>query len=79
MKAGWEVKPLGDVAKIEKHKQSDAPAIYVGMEDISSGSLEFLGEMLPVGGKSSTYAFGPQHFLYGRLRPYLGSGLITRI
>lgn len=76
MKAEWEVKPLNCVASIDKVKHSQGAAIYVGLEDISNDTLQFLGEMRPVDGKSSTFAFTPAHFLYGRLRPYLNKALL---
>lgn len=72
----WRSVSLNDVAVIErigvdptilKHR-----TIYVGLENIETGGR--LLEVRPVSNgdlKSTKFAFGPNHILYGKLRPYL--------
>ncbi|MDG1018258.1 MAG: restriction endonuclease subunit S [Paracoccaceae bacterium] len=70
--SGWVEKQLGEVVTITKTKGGSRPLPYVGLEDISSGGTgEFTGSLEPQGDKSTTFEFGPDHLLYGRLRPYL--------
>lgn len=72
----WEVKRLGDVVGVKKRINSGSALPYVGMEHISSGTGEFMGELEPVSVKSSTFFFEPGQLLYGRLRPYLNKVLL---
>ncbi len=77
MKAGWEVKALGEVATVTKRQGGARALPYVGLEDVSSGGTgQFLGTMEPQSDKSSTFEFAPHHLLYGRLRPYLNKVLL---
>lgn len=71
MRQGWEVKPLGEVCKIDKRQGIYAGLPYVGMENIESHTARFLGTLTPQEVKSSTFRFSREHVLYGRLRPYL--------
>jgi type I restriction enzyme S subunit len=71
VKAGWEQKRLGDVCTVNKRKHDGSSKPYVGMEDIESGTGRHLGAKSPLAVKSLTFAFTPDHVLYGRLRPYL--------
>lgn len=69
---GWIEKQLGEVVTVAKTKGGVRPLPYVGLENISSGGTgEFTGSLEPQGDKSTTFKFGPEHLLYGRLRPYL--------
>ena len=74
--ADWEVKTLGEVCALEKTKHSGIQLPYVGMEDIESDTGNFTGNRQPLSVKSSTFAFTPDHMLYGRLRPYLNKVLL---
>ncbi|BCO30500.1 hypothetical protein TspCOW1_06030 [Thiohalobacter sp. COW1] len=76
MNGGWETVKLKDVCAIDKTKHSGRSLPYVGLEHIESGTGRFLGEYSPVDVKSSTFQFGPEHVLYGRLRPYLNKVLL---
>ncbi|MBM2715843.1 restriction endonuclease subunit S [Mesorhizobium caraganae] len=73
--AGWEIRPLYEVCDVEKRKHSNGPATYVGLEDISSDTGEFVGRRDGQSVKSATFAFTDKHLLYGRLRPYLNKVL----
>jgi type I restriction enzyme S subunit len=75
VKAGWQLKRLGDVCKIDKAQgiYSDLP--YVGLENIESHTARFIGSFDPQSVKSSTFRFSTKHVLYGRLRPYLNKVL----
>lgn len=72
----WEMKRLGDVVSVVRRINSGRAMPYVGMEHISSGTGEFLGEHTPTVVKSNTFMFEPGHLLYGRLRPYLNKVLL---
>jgi type I restriction enzyme S subunit len=74
----WEERRLGDVVSVKKRINSGSALPYVGMEHISSGTGEFLGELDPVAVKSSTFFFEPGQLLYGRLRPYLNKVLLPK-
>jgi len=49
---------------------------YVGLEDISNATGEFLGSYQSRSMKSTTFQFTSKHVLYGRLRPYLNKALL---
>lgn len=69
--SSWKSVQLGDVCKIDKKQDDHAGLPYVGMEHIESQTGRFVGSLEPQTVKSKTFCFGPQHVLYGRLRPYL--------
>ncbi len=71
----WETALLGDVCLIDKTKHNGDASPYVGLEDISSNTGEFLGGFEPTVMKSTTFRFDERHLLYGRLRPYLNKAL----
>lgn len=72
----WSSAALGDVAEIERKSisPSEIPSgsRYVGLEHIESGgtSLSF-GEVSNGELASNKFCFGPNHILFGKLRPYL--------
>ena len=76
MKAGWATASLGDVAVIERRgvDPSSVPhdTIYLGLEHIEAGGRilgrSTVGESSVV---STKFRFGPEHVLFGKLRPYL--------
>lgn len=72
----WNMKRLGDVVTVVRRINNGKPLPYVGMEHISSGTGEFLGDSAPVVVKSNTFKFEPGQLLYGRLRPYLNKVLL---
>jgi type I restriction enzyme, S subunit len=72
----WPVAALADVATIERDSVQPeriiSGTLYVGLENIDpSGS--FTGVRAVDAGEleSNKFSFGPQHILYGKLRPYL--------
>lgn len=72
----WKTVAISDVATIERESVDAANipsgTVYVGLENIQSG-----GRLINIrtvdGGElaSNKFVFGPQHLLYGKLRPYL--------
>lgn len=72
----WSIAALGDVAAIERKSispsQIPSGSRYVGLEHIESGgaSLTF-GEVANGELASNKFCFGPDHILFGKLRPYL--------
>ena len=75
MKAGWAIKPLGDVCVFDKQPGLHKNLPYVGLEHIESHTAQFIGSTDPASVKSATFRFSNQHVLYGRLRPYLNKVL----
>ncbi len=67
---------LGEICELEKNQGNFKNMIYVGMEDIESGTGKFIGDMQPKEVKSKTFRFGSNNLLYGRLRPYLNKVLL---
>ena len=72
----WPLVPLKSVATIERSvvdpRRLAEGTQYVGLEDIPSGG----GQVRPVTLKngdlaSAKFRFGPEHVLFGKLRPYL--------
>src|ERR1035441_865209 len=76
VKKGWQAKTLGEVCVVDKCQGSHKNLPYVGLEHIESHTGRFLGSTEPVGVKSSTFKFSPEHVLYGRLRPYLNKVMV---
>jgi type I restriction enzyme S subunit len=75
MKAGWEIKKLGEVCEFDKNQGIYSGLPYVGLEDIQSDTAQFVGSETARSVKSSTFRFSQRHVLYGRLRPYLNKAL----
>ena len=75
MKAGWGIKPLGEVCTFDKVQGIHTGLPYVGLVDIESHTARFVGSSEPQPVKSSTFRFTRAHVLYGRLRPYLNKVL----
>jgi len=71
VKAGWTIKPLGEVCDFDKQQGLHKNLPYVGLEHIESHTAQFIGSTDPVAVKSATFRFSNYHVLYGRLRPYL--------
>lgn len=71
----WPHVPLGSVAFVEKTRH-DGNLPYVGLEDISNRTGEFLGSKAPQSVRSTTFRFTREHVLYGRLRPYLNKAFL---
>ena len=68
--------PLGKVAEIERDgispEQIRSGTPYLGLEHIESGGRILSREPVGKGELASTkFRFGPDHVLYGKLRPYL--------
>lgn len=67
---------LGDIAEIERYGISPerilAGTPYLGLEHIEAGGRILSSEPVESGElASSKFQFGPDHLLYGKLRPYL--------
>jgi type I restriction enzyme, S subunit len=75
MRKGWRVKRLGDVCAVDKAQGLHHQLPYVGLEHIESHTAQFIGSTEPQSVKSSTFRFSGEHFLCGRLRPYLNKVL----
>ena len=75
MRAGCEVKKLGDVCGFDKFQAIHKNLPYVGLENIESNTASFLGYLDLKSVKSATFRFTCNHILYGRLRPYLNKVL----
>ena len=77
--SGWRWESLGQLCRqdriiIESGSQAAARRPYLGLEDIESNSGKILKKHSDVAieeGISTTFAFGPDHVLFGKLRPYL--------
>ena len=77
--SGWRWDSLGQLCRqdriiIESGSQAAARRPYLGLEDIESNSGKILKKHSDVAieeGISTTFAFGPDHVLFGKLRPYL--------
>jgi type I restriction enzyme, S subunit len=73
---GWAARQLKDVAEIQR-KSVAADKIksgtkYVGLEHIDSSGSFTTQQIVQNGELASTkFIFGPEHLLYGKLRPYL--------
>lgn len=77
MTGGWKTVKLGDVCALDKQSYGGSSLPYIGMEDVDSGGTgRFFGSREAQTVKSNTFQFGPQHLLYGRLRPYLNKVLL---
>ncbi|MCL0050614.1 restriction endonuclease subunit S [Dehalococcoidia bacterium] len=75
----WEVVRLGEVCEMDSNQvlpnTADAKQLpYVGLEHIESGTGRIINAVNDLDDKpiqSTTFRFGSQHVLYGKLRPYL--------
>ena len=73
---GWTSAKLRDVAELERDSIQPANistgTTYVGLENIvSDGTFLNVGSVDEGELASSKFSFGPDHLLYGKLRPYL--------
>jgi type I restriction enzyme, S subunit len=66
-----ETVKLGDIVTYEKMNGQGSNLPYVGMEHISSETMELVGSLEIPEKTSSTFKFDERHVLFGRLRPYL--------
>lgn len=76
MKAGWQIKALGEICRIDKKQGLHKNLPYVGLENIESHTGQFIGSIDWLEVKSTTFRFSPEHLLYGRLRPYLNKVML---
>ena len=72
----WSTVALGEVATVERHGMQPADiardAWYVGLEHIEPGGRKVTRQQAAEAElKSAKVQFGPEHILYGKLRPYL--------
>ncbi len=67
----YETVRFGDVINYVKNNGKNSQLPYVGMENISSSSMELLGEIIVPKTTSATFIFDDSHVMFGRLRPYL--------
>ena len=68
---GWPEADLGDVASLDARRHDGSRRPFVGLEHIEPGTGRLLRDVGQINAESGTFAFGPEHVLYGRLRPYL--------
>ena len=76
MKLGWTTVTLGEVADIERRGVDPASlaadTAYLGLEHIESGGRIIGRSTVGDSAVASTkFRFGPEHVLFGKLRPYL--------
>ena len=72
----WPTVALREVAEIERNsvrpENIATGTRYLGLEHVESGGRIISSESVENGDlASSKFSFGPQHILYGKLRPYL--------
>ena len=67
---------LKDVVTYEKVNAQGSSLPYLGMENISSDTMQIVDELEIPTSSSSTFKFNKTHVLYGRLRPYLKKVLV---
>jgi len=67
---------FGDVVKYDKQNGQGSLLPYVGMENISSESMQVIGVIEVPEKTSTTFKFNTSHVLFGRLRPYLRKLLV---
>lgn len=67
---------LKDVVVYDKIQGKNSNLPYVGMENISSETMQIVGDIKIPENTSSTFKFDNSHVLFGRLRPYLKKILI---
>lgn len=72
----WPVVNLGEVATLQRDgigpEAIESGTRYLGLEHIEAGGRIIGGEAVESGALASTkFRFGPEHVLYGKLRPYL--------
>jgi type I restriction enzyme S subunit len=67
---------LKHIVVYEKLQGKDCNLPYVGMENISSETMQIIGDISIPEKTSSTFRFNSSHVLFGRLRPYLKKVLI---
>ena len=77
MREGWQTTRLGEVCDVDKSQGIHEALPYVGLEDIEPQTGRFVGSTRPRSVRSSTFAFSPNHVLYGRLRPYLNKVMLA--
>lgn len=79
---GWVLRPLGEIMRLDAEQTSPADECFahlpfLGLENIESNTRQFI--VSPESnetGRSACWRFGPQHVLYGKLRPYLNKVLL---
>jgi type I restriction enzyme S subunit len=72
----WSNVKLKDVVTYEKVNAQGSSLPYLGMENISSNTMQIVDELEIPTSTSSTFKFDETHVLYGRLRPYLKKVLV---
>ncbi|WP_337914247.1 restriction endonuclease subunit S [Vibrio cholerae] len=81
----WKVLQLNKIASEDRViVPPDSPEAvsrpYLGLEQVESGSGRILSyDNNSAEGKSTTFAFGSNHVLYGKLRPYLNKVAVPEI
>lgn len=77
MRAGWTTVALGEVATISRQgvdpTTTRGDTVYLGLEHIEAGGRIISWSTIRESAVTSTkFRFGPEHILFGKLRPYLG-------
>lgn len=69
--------PLSRVCSLHKKTYNPARKLpFVGMENIESGTGNYIGPQGPKSMRARTFEFNSRHLLYGRLRPYLNKVML---
>lgn len=77
LSAGWVRRPISELVRADGQQIDSREAEFItlpflGLENIESGTGRFvILEDQAEPGRSACFRFGPQHVLYGKLRPYL--------
>ena len=72
----WKTVKLGEVISFDKINGLGSNLPYLGMENISSSTMQIIGELQIPEKTSNTFLFHDEHVLFGRLRPYLAKVLV---
>jgi len=67
---------LKNLVVYDKQQGEGSNLPYVGMENISTETMQLIGDIIVPEKTSSTFKFNNTHVLFGRLRPYLKKVLI---
>ena len=73
---GFATVKFGEAVKYGRVSGKGSNLPFVGMENISSGTMQLIGDVLVPQQISSTFRFSNKHVLFGRLRPYLQKVLV---
>lgn len=79
---GWQWVNLGEICKVDRRLANlQDPEIaslpFLGMENVESQTGRIISSTLSEDEGEGSFLYGPQHVLYGKLRPYLNKVVVT--